>query len=147
MWRFPGQGSNGSYTCRPTPQPQQHQIWAMSATYATVHGNTGSLTHWARSGMKPASSWMPVRFVSTEPWQELLDQSFKYCFAFQASFRESGMMMSLMRLRTRAGTWPWELSITFLRGSVWNPLPLCHLCRAAQQIHLYMFMMTHCKKF
>ena len=41
---------------RPTPQPWQHQIWAPSASYAAVCGNTRSSTHWARSGIKPASS-------------------------------------------------------------------------------------------
>ena len=29
-----------------------------------------SLTHWAGPGMKPASSWILVRFVSTEPQEE-----------------------------------------------------------------------------
>ena len=29
----------------PTPQPQEHQIQATSATYTTAHGNAGSLTH------------------------------------------------------------------------------------------------------
>ena len=53
------------------PQPQQCQIQAMSTTYTTVHGNVGSLIHWARPGNKPVSSAIPVRFVTTEPWQEL----------------------------------------------------------------------------
>ena len=57
-------GSNGSYSWWLTPQPQQHGIWAVSATYTTVHGTTGSLTHWLRPGIKPASLWMPVRFVN-----------------------------------------------------------------------------------
>ena len=56
IWKFPGQGSNRSYSCWPTPQPQQHQIQAESVTYATAHGNTGSLTHWAKPGVEPASS-------------------------------------------------------------------------------------------
>ena len=34
-------------------------------------GNTRSLTHWARPGIKPASSWTLVRFISTEPQWEL----------------------------------------------------------------------------
>ena len=38
-------GSNWSYSCLPTPQPQQHQIRAASATYTTAHGNTRFLTH------------------------------------------------------------------------------------------------------
>ena len=33
--------------------------------------NTKSLTHWARPGIEPASSWILVGFLSTEPWQEL----------------------------------------------------------------------------
>ena len=46
------------------PEPQQHQIWAMSVTYTTAHGNTGSLTHWARAGTEPATSWFLVGFVN-----------------------------------------------------------------------------------
>ena len=59
-----------SCSCQPQPQPQQHGIQAVSATYTTVHGNTGSLTHWVRPGLEPASSWILVRFVSTEPLWE-----------------------------------------------------------------------------
>ena len=44
-WRFPGKGSNGSCSCWPTPQPQQHGIRTTSATYTTAHSHTGSLTH------------------------------------------------------------------------------------------------------
>ena len=52
-------------------QPQQRWIQAMSVTYTTAHGNTRSLIHWARPGIEPASSWILVKFVSTEPQQEL----------------------------------------------------------------------------
>ena len=45
IWMFPGQGSNQSYSCRPIPQPQQHQIRTTSVTYTTGHGNAGFLTH------------------------------------------------------------------------------------------------------
>ena len=38
--------------------------------YTTAHGNTGSLTHGARPGIKPSSSWLLVRFVTTEPQWE-----------------------------------------------------------------------------
>ena len=43
-------------------------------TYTTAHGNAGSLTHWARPGVKPSSSWMLVGFINcwaimgTPPW-------------------------------------------------------------------------------
>ena len=38
--------------------------------YITAYSNTGSLTHWAKPEIKPASSWMLVRFVSTDPRRE-----------------------------------------------------------------------------
>ena len=37
----------------------------------TAHSNVGCSTHWTRPEIKPMSSWILVRFVSTEPWQEL----------------------------------------------------------------------------
>ena len=64
IWRFPGQGSNGSCSRWPTPQPQQRRIWAASATYTTTHSNAGSLTHWAGPGIEPATSWFLLRFVN-----------------------------------------------------------------------------------
>ena len=43
---------------------QPCEIWAMSVTYTTAHSTTRSLTHWVRPGIKPAISWMLVRFIS-----------------------------------------------------------------------------------
>ena len=40
------------------------EIQAMSATYITAHGNAGSLTHWMRPGIEPATSWVLVGFVN-----------------------------------------------------------------------------------
>ena len=37
---------------------------AASANYTAADGNARSLTHWARPGMEPASSWILVRFVT-----------------------------------------------------------------------------------
>ena len=62
-------GLNQSYSCWPTPQPQQRQIRATSETFTTAQGNIGSLTHWARPGIKYMSSWILVGFVSTAPQQ------------------------------------------------------------------------------
>ena len=45
--------------------------------YTTAHGNAGSLTHWERPGIKPATSRFLVRFVSTEPRWELPDCIFE----------------------------------------------------------------------
>ena len=64
VWKFPGWGLNQSCSCRPMPQPQpqphQRRIWAVSTNYTRAHGNTRSLTHWARPGIEPAPSWIPV---------------------------------------------------------------------------------------
>ena len=62
-------GSNRSRSHWPMPQP--HGIWVASVTYTTAHGNIRSLTHWARPGIKPTSSWILVRFISAEPPQGL----------------------------------------------------------------------------
>ena len=39
-------------------QPQKHQIQASSEIYATAFSNAWSLTHWARPGIEPKSSWI-----------------------------------------------------------------------------------------
>ena len=62
IWRFPGQGLNRNRSCWPIPQ--QHRIWASSASYTTAHGNAGSLTHWTVPGIEPESSWILVGFLN-----------------------------------------------------------------------------------
>ena len=47
-----------------TPQPQWHRNQAVSSTYTTAHSNTRSLTHRARPGIEPISSWILVVFVN-----------------------------------------------------------------------------------
>ena len=66
LWHMevPRLGLNQRCSCQPTPQPQQHRIWTMSVFYITVHSNAVSLTHQARSGIEPASSWILVGFIS-----------------------------------------------------------------------------------
>ena len=46
------------------PQPQQGRIWTTTSTHTTAHGNARSLIRWARSGIKPATSWFLARFIS-----------------------------------------------------------------------------------
>ena len=70
-------GSNQSHSCQPTPQPQQRRIRAASVTYTIAHGNTRSLIHWARSGIKPTSSWILVRSINFwarrgTPWKSCI---------------------------------------------------------------------------
>ena len=43
----------------------------MSVTYTTAHGNAGSLTHYVRPGIEPASSWILVGFISAAAQWEL----------------------------------------------------------------------------
>ena len=69
------------------PQPHQHHIRAASATYTTVHGGEGSLALWVGSGIEPTSSWILVRFVTTEPREELLHLPFlKSCLHSRINF-------------------------------------------------------------
>jgi len=37
---------------------------AVSVTYTTAHGSVEPLTHWARPGIEPATSWFLVGFVN-----------------------------------------------------------------------------------
>ena len=69
-------GSQARGRIRATAAGLQHRIWATSVTYTTAHGNARFLTHWARAGIKPATSWFLVGFLSTEPQRELLYFSF-----------------------------------------------------------------------
>ena len=48
-----------------------YTIPQLTENYTTAHSNTRSLTHWARPGIKPASSRILVRCFSAEPQQEL----------------------------------------------------------------------------
>jgi len=83
IWRFPGEESNQSCSHWPTPQPQQRQIRAMSATYTTAHGNAQSLTHLVRPGIEPVTSWILAIFISTEPRWEL--SFFFFFWSWQAA--------------------------------------------------------------
>ena len=75
----------------PTPQPQQRQIRATSGTYTTAPGNTGSIIHWVRPGIKPVSSWILVRFVSTAPRRRELPLliTFKFSIYLEFNLRKS----------------------------------------------------------
>ena len=66
-------GSNQSYCCWSMPEPQQHQIQALSVTYTTAQGNARSLTHWVRTRIKPATSWFLVGSIYAVPqWPRAL---------------------------------------------------------------------------
>ena len=42
------------------------QIGAAAAGLHHSHSNARSVTHWVRPGIKPASSWIPVGFITAE---------------------------------------------------------------------------------
>ena len=48
------------------------RIGTVSVTYAKAHSNAGSLTHSAKPGTEPVSSWILVRFLTTKPQRQLL---------------------------------------------------------------------------
>ena len=49
----------------------RNRIWAVAVGLCHSHSKAGSLTHWARPGIEPESSWTPIGFVTAEPQQEL----------------------------------------------------------------------------
>ena len=50
-------------------------IGAVATGLHHSHSNAGSLTHWTRPGIEPASLWILGRFISAEPRGELLTWS------------------------------------------------------------------------
>ena len=61
----PRMGWNQIYSYQPPmSQAQEQQFRTASVTYTTAHRNAGSLTHWARPGIKPVSSWILVRSIN-----------------------------------------------------------------------------------
>ena len=62
-WKFPVQGLNAPASLHHSHSNTGSEP-ATSATYTAAHSNTGSLTSQARAGIKPASLWIPVRFLT-----------------------------------------------------------------------------------
>ena len=115
-------GSNQSCSCRPTPQPQQCQIWATSVTYTASHSNAGSLTCWARLGIEPASSWILVGFVTYHwatvgtLWGKNLNRSFEVG-------QQEKFIYSLL------DSFIWKIPIASTRAWVQCQVPRLHLWR------------------
>ena len=107
--------------CWPTPQPQQCQSWAASATYTTAHGNDGSLTHWVRPGIEPATSWFLVGFVSTAPqWKRWFSHTCTHIHF------HTGYHRTLSRFLCDYTAGPHWSSIPCTKVAFANPQPLTH---------------------
>ena len=113
------------------PKPYQCRIWAVSVTYAIAHGNARSLTHWSGPGIEPMSSWILVRFVSTEQqWGtpssilklglECLTSSLYYQHWYKNSFKlHASSDNEKYILRTRKHMKPYHIKYINFTYNVW----------------------------
>ena len=83
------------------------------------HGNARSLTHWARPGFEPATSWFLVGFISAAPWWELRKYSL-----FQNTHSSKRKFTNILMLD--------------YKHSIWNTNSLY------TWIHLFIIMDKHC---
>ena len=84
------------------PQPQQLGIQVVSVTYTTAQGNAGSLTHGARPGVEPASSWILLRFATSEPHWELPRLSLMFT-SLMGLLQGAGLMTPTGRMYSVSG--------------------------------------------
>ena len=94
---------------QPTPQPQQCQIWAMSATYDAAFGNARSLTHWARPGTKLTFSQRLCQVLN------LLSYNGNSFCVFWFAVSQSQTSFPL-----------WTLPCPTRNGSLQMEIPICH---------------------
>ena len=100
IWRFPGQKSNWSCCHRPTPEPQQCGIQAVSVTYTTAQGNAGSLNLLSKAQDGTCTSWFLFGFIFAVPRQELLKLLKVKFLLFEKKKIMSTMIESLIILVT-----------------------------------------------
>ena len=91
----------------------------------------GSLTHWTRPGIDPATSWILVGFISAEPQWELLfvfvltlsKRAFNFLYLLHYSCYQS------KRLRLLPKTLEWRLHTDYWKSSIWlfEGNRLCHV--------------------
>jgi len=86
----------------------------MSAIYITAHSNARSLTHGARPGIEPASSWILVSSLTTKPWWELLDLKVVKSVRPSSNVSESGSSLVAQQVKHPA------LSLLWHRFEPWH---------------------------
>ena len=96
----------------------------------TAHGNARYLTHWLRPGIKPAASWVLVRFVSTAPQWELLNLLF-------ISFLSC---LLLVWENVVPSSFPHPPHPPPPRDSIFNDPRFCFLTRACKCSHISLYL-------
>ena len=76
-----GLGTELKLQLRPMPQSQQHKIQAASANFAAVCSNTGSLAHWVRPGIEPASSQIQCWVLNKLSHNGKSAELYLFCFS------------------------------------------------------------------
>ena len=66
------------------------RIGVVAAGLPHSHNNARSLAHWARPGIEPVSSWILVRFISTEPHGNSYRNFLKWCTGRSNAEHSSG---------------------------------------------------------
>ena len=97
------------------------QIGAVAPGLRHSHSNTGSLTHWARPGIKPMSSWTIVEFITAEPlWEvpvcHILDSTYKWyhyriCLSFFLHLVRASLVPPMLLQMALFHSFSWPRSI------------------------------------
>ena len=98
-------------------------LWLTSAAYTTAHINAGSLTHRARPGVKPTTSWFLVRFINC--WATMGTSLLLFWSAWLAlpSFSLVSLARTSNRMLNSSGGWP-SLLYSGLRRKMFILSPL-----------------------
>ena len=107
-----------SCSCQPMPQPRNTGILATSVNYTKSHGNARSLTHWSRPGMEPASSWILVGFVTTDPWRELRGGRIFEDWLSRRLLCRNNICCSSLQLHGQRNNFPPSLFWVFLSSAI-----------------------------
>ena len=102
----------------------------MSVTYTTAHSNARSLTHRARPGIEPSTSWFLVGFISAAPQWELLHTFFFLFFLvlfFVLFFCFLGLHPRHMEVARLGVEYELQLLAYTTATATWDPSQVCNL--------------------